>query len=426
MTRSKLNGPRTRRGIVALLILGGLIATPVPGASAGHGGQPYFDLAALPGTDYSGKQILDGLKQFVGDYPIRALGTPNEIRAGLALHDEMAALGYDAQICSLANATVNRCESGNIGSRLGAGIKVVMGTKRGTTRPDEWIMFIAHYDSFTTLEGAYDNASGTNLVRFLARELANVQTNRSLVFAFYNGEEEGLLASERHAQYLKNSGQKISAVMGFDMSGISYPVAAETGRSCLCMWHGPSDKEAFDPLLRYVNYDFLKFPNHPNKVAIRGTNARNSDELSFAEQGYPTLRWAGMKRASDYVGYHKPEDTIATIVAESGGETFYEQGAENTMKSAYYTTLTLDNHPPVPAATISKNGLEVSADARPSSDEDGPLSAYTWDFGDGTSGQGATAQHSYAAPGTYNVTLTVADNLWTQVTASRSFTVTLT
>jgi PKD repeat protein len=67
----------------------------------------------------------------------------------------------------------------------------------------------------------------------------------------------------------------------------------------------------------------------------------------------------------------------------------------------------------------------VSADASASSDEDAPPTAFSWDFGDGATSEGATAQHTYAVPGTYDVTLTVADNLWSQVTRSATFTVTV-
>ncbi|MGH2691422.1 MAG: M28 family peptidase, partial [Actinomycetota bacterium] len=181
---------RIRRSAAALAVLAGLSALPSSGAFAGHAGEPYFDLGLLPATDQTGKQIFDGLKQFVNDFPYRLTGTANEIRAGKFLHDEMEALGYDAQTCSVPTNAQVFCDPNGVG----AGLKAVMATKRGTTRPDEWIMFIGHYDTVPqTIYGAYDNGAGSNFIRFMAREFANVQTNRSLVFVWYNGEEEGLL-----------------------------------------------------------------------------------------------------------------------------------------------------------------------------------------------------------------------------------------
>lgn len=415
--------PGALRGLAALAILTGLLVAPGPGASAGHAGGPYFDLGGLPATDFTGKQIFDGLKQFVNDYPLRITGTPNEIRAGTYLYNEMKQLGYYTQVCTLPNNTNVVCDPAG----TGVGLKAIVAVKPGTTRPDEWISFIGHYDTVPqTIYGAYDNGAGTNFIRFMAKEFANVQTNRSMAFIFFNGEEEGLLASARYAQYLKNTGQKITAVLGFDMVGIAWPVAPETSRSCLCMWHGANDKAVFDPLLRHVNYEFLGFPQHNNKVAIRGNNNRNSDEQSFSAQGFPTLRWAGMKSASNYVAYHLPNDTIDTIISEAGGETYYEQGIENTLKSVYYTALTLDNHLPVPDATVTTSGSHVSADGSASSDEDASPTSFTWTFGDGATATGAAVQHVYAAPGTYEITLTVADNLWSQVTRSKTFSVTIT
>jgi carboxypeptidase T len=39
----------------------------------------------------------------------------------------------------------------------------------------------------------------------------------------------------------------------------------------------------------------------------------------------------------------------------------------------------------------------------------GNVTSYQWNFGDGTSGSGATTSHAYAAAGSFNVTLTVSD-----------------
>jgi PKD repeat protein len=59
---------------------------------------------------------------------------------------------------------------------------------------------------------------------------------------------------------------------------------------------------------------------------------------------------------------------------------------------------------PVASFTDSCTGLSCAFDGSGSS---GGVTAYAWDFGDGTTGSGATISHAFAAAGTYPVTLTV-------------------
>ncbi len=84
------------------------------------------------------------------------------------------------------------------------------------------------------------------------------------------------------------------------------------------------------------------------------------------------------------------------------------------------------NSPPIAAFTYTAQGLTVSFDGTGSSDIDGTISSYSWNFNDSQSGTGATKSHTFANPGTYNVTLTVTDNSGTISDISHILTVSQT
>ena len=68
--------------------------------------------------------------------------------------------------------------------------------------------------------------------------------------------------------------------------------------------------------------------------------------------------------------------------------------------------------PPTASFTVSCTLLNCSFNGSASSDSDGMITNYAWDFGDGTSASGASAttSHTYGAPGPRTVRLTVTDN----------------
>ncbi|MFT3877002.1 MAG: PKD domain-containing protein [Propioniciclava sp.] len=78
---------------------------------------------------------------------------------------------------------------------------------------------------------------------------------------------------------------------------------------------------------------------------------------------------------------------------------------------------------PVASFTSSVDGLAVSVDGSASSDPDGSIASYAWDFGDGATGSGAQASHTYAAAGTFTVRLTVTDNAGATHSVTESVTV---
>lgn len=81
------------------------------------------------------------------------------------------------------------------------------------------------------------------------------------------------------------------------------------------------------------------------------------------------------------------------------------------------------NTAPAAAFTDTEAGLVLSVDGSTSTDADGTIVSYAWDFGDGATATGKTASHSYAAAGTYPVSLTVTDNGGAHDTVTRSATV---
>jgi len=80
-------------------------------------------------------------------------------------------------------------------------------------------------------------------------------------------------------------------------------------------------------------------------------------------------------------------------------------------------------NPPVASFTCTpscgKSPLTISFNASASSDSDGSIVSYVWNFGDGGNGSGITATHTYNSIGTYIVQLTVTDDSGTSGYASQ-------
>lgn len=96
--------------------------------------------------------------------------------------------------------------------------------------------------------------------------------------------------------------------------------------------------------------------------------------------------------------------SVTLSASNSFAENFFGR-----LKNVAITDVNEANKAPVALFTYTKNDDIITFDASSSSDTDGNIVSYKWDFGDGQIGSGLTVNHQYAA-GEYNPTLTISDN----------------
>ena len=126
------------------------------------------------------------------------------------------------------------------------------------------------------------------------------------------------------------------------------------------------------------------------------------------------------------------DSAIASYLWDFGDGTPVGSGAQTahtyTKGGTYHVTLTVTdnigqtgsktadvfadiaNILPTAAFSGSCTTLTCSINGSASSDPDGSIVSYAWDFGDDTTGSGASPSHAYASAGTYSVNLTVTDD----------------
>lgn len=104
----------------------------------------------------------------------------------------------------------------------------------GKTKPDEFIICGAHYDSWVNAEepydvdtlrspGADDNASGMAGILETARILSNYDFERTIIYASWNAEELGLCGSNEYAKQCQKDSVDIVAYFNLDMTGYVNP-----------------------------------------------------------------------------------------------------------------------------------------------------------------------------------------------------------
>jgi PKD repeat protein len=95
------------------------------------------------------------------------------------------------------------------------------------------------------------------------------------------------------------------------------------------------------------------------------------------------------------------------------GNTLVTGGNFGRTESTVICTGTTQNVPPTAEANGPYTGYagnSISFSSAGSTDSDGTIASYLWNFGDGTTSTSANPSHTYSAAGNYNATLTVTDN----------------
>lgn len=193
--------------------------------------------------------------------------------------------------------------------------------KKGKTRPEEVIIYSAHWDheginravdGDSIYNGAVDNASGTSMLLEVARAYSGLETERSILFFATTAEEMGLLgaiAYNRDPAY-----PHAKTVADFNMDA-HFPY----GRTGVAVGvvYGRSDLDQYIDIAAAYN-NRLVIPNPTNaetSVFFR------SDHYPFVEKGIPSTFLVGgglpwdlteeehQLKMAEYMGkYHQPSD----------------------------------------------------------------------------------------------------------------------
>ncbi len=199
----------------------------------------------------------------------------------------------------------------------------VVGLLPGKTRPNEYVLYSAHWDHLghckpdatgdDICNGAVDNATGVAALAALAKMNAAVGGSaRSQVFLAVTLEESGLLGSEYYAQNPVYPLAKTVGGVNMDALPVGGPAKDITVTG--------GDKSELTAILRKVEGE-MGLSESPEEHPERGHYYR-SDHFSFAKRGVPMFdlgrgtdlvvggKAAGLAASEDYtnVRYHQPSD----------------------------------------------------------------------------------------------------------------------
>ena len=224
----------------------------------------------------------------------------------------------------------------------------VLGVLKGSTKPSEHVLYMAHWDHLGVKEsvpgedkihnGALDNASGTAAILEMAEAFTTAPKppRRSILFAAVTLEEQGLLGSEYLAKHPVVPARRIVAGLNFDGVGPSGPA-----RDMTVVGSGASELE--DMLAAILRRQGKTVS--PDPEPEKGSFYR-SDHINLAKVGVPMLyagagtdlveggREAGLAQRQDYTRnrYHQPSGEFSADwdlrAAEQTMQVMHELGSQ--------------------------------------------------------------------------------------------------
>jgi hypothetical protein len=123
----------------------------------------------------------------------------------------------------------------------------ILAIKNGTTHPHQWVVLSAHYDTVgtgvgTTVYGAWDDGAGVATLLELARAFADWEFPFTVAFAFFDGEEKGLVGSGAFVERIvEDASVEVLANLNTDPPGLNWPCGDAAGPFPVKAIHGEVD-----------------------------------------------------------------------------------------------------------------------------------------------------------------------------------------
>ena len=187
----------------------------------------------------------------------------------------------------------------------------VAGMIEGSAKPDEYVIFSAHYDHLgilpavagdTIANGADDDASGTTAVIMLAKYFKDHRPARSVIFVAFTAEETGGLGSRYFSE--KQDPDKVAAMFNIEMIGKE----SKFGKNSAFITG--FERSDFGPILQR-NLEGSTFSFHPDPYPEQNLFYR-SDNATLARQGVPAHTISTTQIDKDEF-YHTVNDELGTL-----------------------------------------------------------------------------------------------------------------